>query len=184
MQSRANQMRVMALLLGGIAGFLAVGYAAFSGLIDSMLGDSTSHDGHSFWLGVIAVVGGVFARRRPLFCAGCEIVAGVGLLAQHNPILGGPMLAAAALAAVSIRVSPPAKSVDGEIRGDVGAALTAVGVLGLGVVAGAALLVLGLLVLVLALSGGSGSGDVSGLLLIPLVCGAAAVGLLVRRAQR
>jgi hypothetical protein len=180
---RAGLMRSTTLFLGGIAGFLAVGYAAFSGLVDSIGGSVTSGDVLTFFLGALGLVGAVFARRRPGFCAGCVIVGGVGLLAQRHSVLGVPMLAAAVLAGISIRVSPPAARAE-SVRGDAASAVTALAVAGLGLVAGAALLVLAALVAVLALSGGSASGGVSALFLIPVGCLVAAVALLTRRARR
>jgi hypothetical protein len=181
---RAGLLRSAALFLGGIAGFLAVGEAAFDALIDSLLGSGTSDDAHTLVFGAIGLVGVAFAKRRPLLCAGCEIVAGVGLLADHHPILGAPMLAGAVLAAVTIRTPRPGESTGRTVRADLACAITALGVLGLALVAGGALFFLGLLTLAVALSGGSASGVPGTLVLILGGCVAVALSLLVRRARR
>lgn len=78
---RAGWMRSAALLLGGVAGFLGIVEAAFDGVVDSVTGGVSPDDARLFALAVTGLVGAVFARRRPGFCAGLELVAGVGLLA-------------------------------------------------------------------------------------------------------
>jgi hypothetical protein len=97
------------------------------------------------------------------------------------------LLAGTALAAASIRISPPVASPrQGGLRAELASALTALAVAGLGLVAGLAGLVLVILLALAAFSGGSASGA-DGFLYTPVAifCGCVLIALvlLVRKAR-
>jgi hypothetical protein len=181
----AARLRTAALLLGGVAGFLGVGEAAFNKLIDSFLGPGAANDGRTLAFAVIGLVGAMFAKRHPIFCAGLELGGGIGLLAGHHTTLGPPMLAAALLSLVSLRTtSRPAEAPIGSAaRADLASGLTALGLAGLAL-GGAPLLFLALILLAAGSLGGSTSGDGAFFLTLVLIFAGCAIALLVRRARR
>lgn len=178
-------MRTTSLLLGGIAGFLGLVEATFSGLIDAMLGDRIPFVTAAFAL--VGLIGATLAKHRPRACAALESIAGVGLLAGGHLILGGLLIAACVLCLASLKTSPLPDRTETPVRADAASTFTVLGVTGLAIVAGLALPILGLLILGVALSGGSahdGGGVVNALTLtigISIVLGFA---LLVFRARR
>ena len=180
-------MRTTSLLLGGIAGFLGLVEATFSGLIDAMLGDRIPFVTAAFAL--VGLIGATLAKHRPRACAALESIAGVGLLAGGHLILGGLLIAACVLCLASLKTSPEkiGDMLREIVRADAASTFTVLGVTGLAIVAGLALPILGLLILGVALSGGSahdGGGVVNALTLtigISIVLGFA---LLVLRARR
>jgi hypothetical protein len=183
----AARLRAAAVILGGAAGFLGIGEAAFNGFVDSLTSYSTSGDRHLFALAAIGLVGGAFVKRRTDVGAMLELAAGIGLLVAHHPVLGSLMLAGTALAVVSIRASAPESQGAGDARADLGSAVSAIGMVGLALLAAAALFFLGIAGLAIGLSGGSSSGDSTALATLALVffgCVCGAVALLVRRARR
>jgi hypothetical protein len=153
-------------------------------VVDSLLSSSTSQDVRLFAFAAVGLVGGVFAKRRPFFCAGSELIAGIGLLAGRHPVLGALMLAGALLALVSTRTAEPAETAPARgARADVASGLTALGVVGLALV-GAALLLIAVVLLAIGSLGGSTAGAGAVVLTLALIAGAVALGLLVRRARR
>ena len=178
-------MRTTSLLLGGIAGFLGLVEATFSGLIDAMLGDRIPFVTAAFAL--VGLIGATLAKHRPRACAALESIAGVGLLAGGHLILGGLLIAACVLCLASLKTSPLPYRTETPVRADAASTFTVLGVTGLAIVAGLALPILGLLILGVALSGGSahdGGGVVNALTLtigISIVLGFA---LLVFRGRR
>jgi hypothetical protein len=180
----AVRVRIAALLLGGLAGFLGVAEAALYRLVDSFLGPGTTNNGRTFALAVIGLVGAMFAKRHPIFCAGLELLAGIGLLASDHTTLGPPMLAGALLCLISIRTATPAETGGGTgARAEVASGLSALGLVGLAL-AGVPMLLLGLILLAAGSLGDSTSGDGTVFLTLVLIFAGCAVALLTRRARR
>jgi len=178
-------MRATSLLLGGLAGFLGIIDAVFSGLINSLFGDGFPLAMAACAL--VGLVGATLAKHRPRASAVLESIAGVGLLADGHPILGGPLLVASALCLISLKTSPLPDRAEKPIRADAASAFTVVGVAGLAIVAGLGLPILGLVILGAALSGGSaggGGGVVEGLTLTVAVSALLGLALLAYRAAR
>jgi hypothetical protein len=178
-------VRTTSLLLGGIAGFLGLIEAAFSGLIDAMFGDGLPYVTAAFAL--LGLVGAVLAKHRPRVSVALQSIGGVGLMAETHLILGAALVAAAVLCLTSLKTSPLPDRTNGPVRADASSAFTVLGVAGLAIVAGLALPILGLLIVGAALSGGSvdGGGDVIHLLTLTIgVSIVIAFALLVLRARR
>jgi hypothetical protein len=180
----AARLRMAALLLGGVAGFLGVGEAGFNRIIDSFLGPGTANDGRTFIFAAIGLVGAVFAKRHPIFCAGLELAAGIGLLANHHTTLGPPMLAGALLSLISLRAPAPAETAIGTgARADLASGLSAIGLVGLALVGGP-LLLLAVILLAAGSLGGSTSGSGAFYMTLVLILAGCAIALLIRRARR
>ena len=177
-------MRTTSLLLGGIAGFLGLVEAAFSGLIDALFGDGLPYVTAGFAL--VGLSGAALAKHRPRESAALESIAGVGLMAEAHLILGAALLAAAVLGLASLKTSPLPDRTQQLVRADAASAFTVLGMAGLAIVAGLALPILGLLILGVALSGGSldGGGVVQMLTLTSGISIVLGFVFLVLRASR
>jgi hypothetical protein len=144
-------MRKASLIVGMVAGFMGLAWAAFLWLIDSWTSTGVSVAPGAFAL--VGLVGASLARHRPRACVALESAAGVGLLAGGHIFLGSPFLGAALLALVGLARSQPAERPEARARADAASVFKVVGVGGVAVVAGLLLPFALLMVVVAALSG-------------------------------
>jgi hypothetical protein len=144
-------MRTASLILGGIAGFMALAWATLMAFVDSLTGTGLPLALGTFAL--IGLVGASLARHRLRVCVALEAIAGVGLLAGDHLFPGSLFLGATLLALVALGRSRPGEPSEGVARADAASAFSVVGVAGVAVLAGLALPAIIFLVVAAELSG-------------------------------
>jgi hypothetical protein len=100
-------MRIVALALGVLGGVIGLSAAFAEPSARDLLAGAAALPVNGAALGVLGMVGGVLAIRRPVAAAGVMAVAGLGLLAVGGAALaGGAVLLVGALLAFLARQAP------------------------------------------------------------------------------